>query len=122
MSPASRCCPRCSRILKPPGEPEQIGYRALAPVDRFLERHRIPVIAGTGLVALAGLPLLFYLSFDFNPINLRSPAVESVATYLDLRSDPNVGANAINVLLPEFQQSRQDRRSDCARSPRSSAS
>ena len=41
-----------------------------------------------------------YLTFDFNPINLRSPAVESVATFLDLRSDPNLGANAINVLLP----------------------
>ena len=50
---------------------------------------------------MAGLPLLYYLSFDFNPINLRSPAVESVATYLDLRSDPNLGANAINVVLPK---------------------
>jgi hopanoid biosynthesis associated RND transporter like protein HpnN len=93
--------PALLTILKPPGEPEEIGYRALAPVDRFLERHRIAVIAGTGLVALAGLPLLFYLSFDFNPINLRSPEVESVATYLDLRSDPNLGANAINVVLPK---------------------
>jgi hopanoid biosynthesis associated RND transporter like protein HpnN len=92
--------PALLAILKPPGEPEQIGYRALAPIDRFLERHRIPVIAGTGLIALAGLPLLHYLSFDFNPVNLRSPAVESVATFLDLRSDPNVGANSINVVLP----------------------
>lgn len=91
--------PALLAILKPPGEPEQIGYRVLAPVDRFLQRHRIPVIAGTGLVALAGLPLLYYLSFDFNPVNLRSPHVESVATFLDLRSDPNVGANAINVVL-----------------------
>ena len=92
--------PALLTLLKPPGEPEEVGYRMLAPVDRFLERHRVPVIAGTGLVALAGLPLLFYLSFDFNPINLRSPSVESVATYLDLRSDPNVGANAIELLMP----------------------
>jgi hypothetical protein len=92
--------PALLTILQPPGEPEGIGYRVLAPVDRFLERHRIPVIAGTGLVALAGLPLLYYLSFDFNPINLRSPTVESVATFLDLRTDPEIGANAINVVLP----------------------
>ena len=92
--------PALLTLLKPPGEPEAVGYRALAPVDRFLERHRIPVIAGTGLVALAGLPLLFYLTFDFNPINLRSPKVESVATFLDLRTDRNIGANAINVVLP----------------------
>ena len=70
--------PALLTILKPPGEPEQIGYRVLAPVDRFLERHRIPVIAGTALIALAGLPLLYYLTFDFNPLNLRSPDVESV--------------------------------------------
>jgi hopanoid biosynthesis associated RND transporter like protein HpnN len=93
--------PALLTILKPPGEPEEVGYRALAPIDRFLERHRIAVIGGTGLVALAGIPLLFHLTFDFNPINLRSPKVESVATYLDLRSDPNVGANAINLMLPD---------------------
>jgi hopanoid biosynthesis associated RND transporter like protein HpnN len=93
--------PALLTLLKPPGEPEPVGYRALAPVDRFLERHRIPVIVGTGLVALAGLPLLYHLTFDFNPINLRSPKVESVATFLDLRTDPNIGANAINVVLPD---------------------
>ena len=92
--------PALLTVLKPPGEPEEVGYRALAPVDRFLERHRVPVIAGTGLVALAGLPLLYFLTFDFNPLNLRSSAVESVATFLDLRSDPNVNANAINVVAP----------------------
>ena len=80
----------------------------LAPVDRFLERHRIPVIAGTILVAVGGLPLLYYLTFDFNPINLRSPTVESVATFLDLRTDPTLGANAINVLVPKSEQRRQD--------------
>jgi uncharacterized membrane protein YdfJ with MMPL/SSD domain len=92
--------PALLTILHPPGEAEQIGYRLLAPVDRFLERRRIPVIGGTILVAVAGLPLLYFLTFDFNPINLRSPAVESVATFLDLRTDPNIGANAINVVLP----------------------
>jgi hypothetical protein len=92
--------PALLTLLKPPGEPEWIGYRALAPVDRFLERYRVPVVGGTGLIALAGLPLLYYLSFDFNPVNLRSPTVESVATFLDLRSDPNLGASSINVVLP----------------------
>jgi uncharacterized protein len=92
--------PALLTILHPPGEEEPIGYRVLAPVDRFLERHRIPVIAGTIAVAVAGLPLLYFLHFDFNPINLRSPTVESVATFLDLRTDPTLGANAINVVLP----------------------
>jgi hypothetical protein len=90
--------PSLLTVLRPPGEPAEVGYRALAPVDRFLERHRIAVVGGTALVAIAGLPLLFHLHFDFNPVNLRSAKVESVATFLDLRNDPTVAANAINVL------------------------
>jgi hopanoid biosynthesis associated RND transporter like protein HpnN len=92
--------PALLTLLKPPGEAEKVGYSAFAPVDRFIERHRFAVIAGTLLVALAGVPLLFHLHFDFNPLNLRSPTVESVATFLDLRTDPNVGANSINVVVP----------------------
>lgn len=38
------------------------------------------------------------MKFDFNPINLRNAKVESIATFLDLRKDPNTGANAINVM------------------------
>ena len=47
---------------------------------------------------MAGLPLLYFMKFDFNPINLRNPKAESIATFLDLRKDPNTGANAINVM------------------------
>jgi hopanoid biosynthesis associated RND transporter like protein HpnN len=92
--------PALLKLLPPPGEPEEMGYKALAPVDRFMERRRIPVIVGTVLVVAAGLPLLYWLQFDFNPLNLRSPHVESVATFLDLRSDPAIGASSIYVLAP----------------------
>jgi uncharacterized protein len=90
--------PALLMLLNPPGESDSIGYRALAPVDRFLDKHRIPVLAGTALVVLLGLPLLLHLRFDFNPINLRSPKVESIATYLDLRKDPEVAGNPIEVV------------------------
>nr|WP_245164486.1 MMPL family transporter [Bradyrhizobium elkanii] len=85
-------------LLNPPGEKEPVGYAFLAPLDLFLEKHRVPIIVGTLLVTLAGLPLLHYMKFDFNPINLRNSKVESIATFLDLRKDPNTGANAINVM------------------------
>ena len=58
-------------------------------------------------MAVAGLPLLYFLHFDFNPINLRSPKVESIATFLDLRKDPNTGANAINVMAPSVEAARE---------------
>ena len=85
-------------LLNPPGEGDPVGYAWLAPVDHFLEKHRVPIIVGTLLVVVAGLPLLYYMKFDFNPINLRNPKSESIATFLDLRKDPNTGANAINVM------------------------
>ena len=85
-------------LLNPPGENEPVGYAFLAPVDHFLEKHRVVIIVGTLLVAMAGLPLLYFMKFDFNPINLRNKNAESIATFLDLRKDPNTGANAINVM------------------------
>ena len=90
-------------LLHPPGEPEALGVAALAPVDDFLERHRIPIVVATLGIAIAGLPLLYFLRFDLNPMNLRSPKVESVATYLELRRDPTTGTNSINIAAPSVQ-------------------
>ena len=90
--------PALLKLINPPGESEPVGYAFLAPVDRFLENHRYAIVGGTLAVALAGLPLLYFLHFDFNPMNLRNPKAESIATFLDLRKDPNTGANAINVM------------------------
>jgi hypothetical protein len=107
LPPASRCCRRCS-TLHPPGEQERLGI-LLAPVDDFLERHRIPIIVATLGVAIAGLPPLFP-ALRFNPMNLRSPKVESIATYLDLRRDPATGANSINMIAPRGASGRRDGR------------
>ena len=90
--------PAMLRLLNPPGEKEPVGYAFLAPVDHFLEKHRVIIIVGTLLVAVAGLPLLYFMKFDFNPMNLRNAKAESIATFLDLRKDPNTGANAVNVM------------------------
>jgi uncharacterized protein len=90
--------PAMLSLLNPPGEKEPVGYAFLAPVDHFLEKHRIAIIVGTLAVVIAGLPLLYFMKFDFNPMNLRDPKAESIATFLDLRKDPNTGANAIDVM------------------------
>jgi hopanoid biosynthesis associated RND transporter like protein HpnN len=99
--------PALLRLLNPPGEKEAVGYAFLAPVDHFLEKHRVIIIVGTLLVAVAGLPALYFLRFDFNPLNLRSPKAESMATFLDLRKDPNTGANAINVMTNSDEDARK---------------
>jgi hopanoid biosynthesis associated RND transporter like protein HpnN len=99
--------PAMLKLLHPPGESEPVGYAFLAPVDEFLERHRVIIVVGTLLLVVAGLPLLYFMKFDFNPINLRNPKAESIATFLDLRKDPNTGANAINVLTDSEAEARK---------------
>jgi len=90
--------PALLMVLKPPGEPRPMGFAALAPVDRFVERHRIPVIVTTLLLVVLASPLLLFLPFDFNPLHLRNPQAASVATFLELRRDPQTGANAIEIM------------------------
>jgi uncharacterized protein len=98
--------PALLNIFNPPGEKEPVGYGFLAPLDNFLEKHRVPIIVGTLAVVIAGLPLLYFMKFDFNPMNLRNPNAESIATYLDLRKDPNTGANAIDVLTKSESEAK----------------
>jgi len=94
--------PALLAVLNPPAEPHPMGFAWLAPVDRFLERHRIAVVAGTAAVVLLASPLLLYLPFDFNPLHLRSDKVPSVATYLELAEDPRAGQGAIDILAPDL--------------------
>jgi hopanoid biosynthesis associated RND transporter like protein HpnN len=93
--------PALLTILRPPVEIDEVGYRWLIPVDRALAFLRLPILIATALAVLAGLPLLARVSFDFNPINLRSSKVESVATYLDLMRDPAAAGNNIEILAPD---------------------
>jgi len=94
--------PALVSLFNPPGEPHELGYKALAPVDRFMERHRIAIVVATLAVAVLGSPLLYFLRFDFNVVNMRSPNSESVAAYLELKRDANAGVNSIYILAPSL--------------------
>ena len=94
--------PALLAVLKPAGEPAPIGYAALAPLDRFLERRRNWVVGTTLAATILGLPLLANLRFDFNPLDLRARDVELVATLLDLMRDPDTSPNIIDVLQSDL--------------------
>ena len=96
--------PAMLAIVKPPGESAAVGFHSLAPLDDFLQRHRIPVIVGTIGVALAGTPLLFHLPVDFNPINLENPHAASVVTYRELQGDPETRGNDADVLATSLDE------------------
>jgi uncharacterized protein len=94
--------PALLAVLRPGGESTAVGYAALAPLDRFLLRHRRGVLAVAAAIALASLALVPKLEFDFNPLNLRSPKSESVATLLDLMQSPDTTPNTIEILTPSL--------------------
>jgi uncharacterized protein len=93
--------PALLTVLTPRAEPRAMGFPSLAPVDRFLQRYRLPVIGTTLLLVVLASPLLMYLPFDFNPLHVRNPNARSVATFLDLRKDVQTGANAIEIMAPD---------------------
>jgi uncharacterized protein len=62
------------------------------------------VLVGTLCTVLAAAPLLYWLSFNFNPMDLRSPQAESVSTYLDLKKDPEMSGQTIEILEPSLAE------------------
>ncbi len=95
--------PALLAVIRPAAEREPIGYKFLAPVDDFIERHRYVIVIGTLAVALAGAPLLRNLSFDFNPLNLDNQHTEAISTLTDLMKDPETDTQTISVLEPSLQ-------------------
>jgi predicted RND superfamily exporter protein len=96
--------PAMLAALRPSGELAPIGFSSLAPLDDFLQRHRIAVIAGTIIVVLAGTPLLPRLPFDFNPINLQNPKAASVKTYRELQGNPQTSGDDAEVLAASLDE------------------
>ena len=94
--------PALLSVLKPAGEAAPVGWAWLAPLDHFLDKQRNWVVGLTLAAVVLGLPLLRGLSFDFNPLNLRSKHVESVSTLLDLMRDPDTSPNTIDILEPNL--------------------
>jgi uncharacterized protein len=94
--------PALIKLVRPRGEMGEIGFARLAPADAFLAAHRGPVLAAGAVAGLAAIACLPLLSFDFNPLDLRSPKVESVSTLFDLMKDPETSPNTIDVLAPSL--------------------
>ncbi|MFY9836067.1 MAG: MMPL family transporter, partial [Xanthobacteraceae bacterium] len=82
----------------PPAEPEPLGYAGLASVDRFLQRHRVLIVAATSIVALAGLPFLFQLQFNFDPNSLQNANAEPLVALRVLNSNPRIVINSADTL------------------------
>src|ERR1700712_121975 len=96
--------PALIKVFGPPGEAGSPGFPKLAPVDEFLARHLNPVWIGALIVGICALPLLTHLRFDFNPLNLKDPKTESMATLISLKDAPDAAVNDVKVLAPSLEE------------------
>ena len=96
--------PALLTFSRPPAEPAAIGYRWLAPVDRFMAAHRKLIVVLAVLLALGGLAVAWQLRFDFDPINLKDPNTESVSTLRDLTSNPDFSPYTVDILRPSLAE------------------
>ncbi|MFT9099240.1 MAG: MMPL family transporter [Zymomonas mobilis subsp. pomaceae] len=93
--------PALLMLFRPKPPRHHVGWRNLAPVDRFLVRERRWVIGsflGLTLISIISLP---WVQFDFNPLHLRNPKGEAMATLLSLMKDPNQTPNTIDIVAPD---------------------
>ena len=95
--------PALVMLFRPGGERAPVGFASLAPLDRALLAHRRLVLAVAAALAVAALVVLPRLSFDFNPLHLRSREAESVATLLDLMKDTATSPDTIDILASSVQ-------------------
>ncbi len=93
--------PALLRLSAPGGEAGEIGFAALAPLDRLLARWARGVATGALLLGLSTAACLPFVPFDFNPLNLRDPAAESVATFRELMASTDTTPNTLTVLAAD---------------------
>jgi hopanoid biosynthesis associated RND transporter like protein HpnN len=89
--------PALIALTHAPGPPLRAGSY-LSRIDDFVLGHRGLVVGTGAAVAAICAALLPLVPFDFNPIHLRSTAVESVATLVDLMHDPDLSPNTLEVI------------------------
>ena len=76
--------------------------RGISAIDDIILGDRWWVVGIAVAAALASAAVMPFLTFDFNPIHLRSPKTESVSTLMDLLRDPNVSPDTLDALRPDL--------------------
>lgn len=72
-----------------------------------VRRHSKRILAVTALTGVISLALLSQVRFDFNPLNMKDPNTESVATFLDMLKDPNTTPYTIDVLTANLNEAKE---------------
>ncbi|HEX9461615.1 MAG TPA: MMPL family transporter [Alphaproteobacteria bacterium] len=92
--------PALLTLVKPSPELAPVGFQWAAPIDRWMVKHRKLMVAVAVCLAAICAASLPWVRFDFNPLHLKDPNRESMATLLDLMNDPTANPYTADVLAP----------------------
>lgn len=82
------------------------GFLSLRNADAAIQARRGAILGAAALLALAAAAASPALRFDFDPLSLRNPHTQSVATFLELSRDPDTAPDTLEVLAPDITASR----------------
>ena len=85
---------------------EEVGLPGLRQADRPLQARRRGILAVAAVLSILALALTPSLTFNFDPLRLRNPKTESVATFLELSADPDTNPNTLDILVPDLAAAR----------------
>jgi hopanoid biosynthesis associated RND transporter like protein HpnN len=89
-------------LMRTPLQTQEVGNKALAPLDHFLVRRRKRVLWAFAVSMALSLFSLLWVRFDFNPLHLKNPHGEAMATLTDLMKNTDESPNTIDVLTPSL--------------------
>ena len=89
-------------LLAPPPAAPGPPLRGISTIDEIILGDRWWVVGIAVAAALASAAVMPFLTFDFNPIHLRSPKTESVSTVMDLFRDRNASPDTLEAVRPNL--------------------
>ncbi len=91
-----------------PPDPRRVQFRppTSTPVLEWPYRHARVLWVGAGVAACGAVALLPRIQFDADPIDLRDPKSESVATYRELLKDPDTPTLTLSALTADTRSAQ----------------
>lgn len=86
--------------------PRRREGRVLARLQALVQRRRRLILYAAALAGVAGAVAAPQARFDFNPLNMKDPTTESVATFLELLRDPQATPYTIEVLAENLDAAK----------------
>ena len=90
--------PAAISVLRPRGEPAEVGYRLGTWLDSAIRRWRRPVLVVFALLGVLGAVQIPRLIFDSDPLHTKDPTTEAMRTLYDLMDSPITNPFTITIL------------------------